>query len=218
MIKNRDEKINQIVSTIKDNISQTNDVYRSGPDLYFYKRSMYLRKKSNNISDFLKNDYNLEILYATLVSWDMNSRAAKMKYFDEFKNNILSCLNQFEQLEKYENDGNSNIEEMIDILGIIYTNLNLMKTASQLVSNSKLLHFLFPNMLMPMDRRNTLNYLYGNTSESPNKYIEIIRLSYEIMNEHEYFETYMDDGWNTSVPKLIDNAIILLVGISIKNT
>ena len=218
MIKNRDEKINQIVSTIKDNISQTNDVYRSGPDLYFYKRSMQLRKKSNNISDFLNNDYNLEILYATLVSWDMNSRAAKMKYFDDFKNNVLSCLNQFEQLEKYENDGNSNIEEIIHNLEIIYNSLNLMKTESQLVSNSKLLHFLFPNMLMPMDRRNTLNYLYGNTGESPNKYIEIIRLSYEIMNKHENFEKYIDDDWNTSVPKLIDNAIILLVGISIKNT
>ena len=211
MIKNRDEKINQIISTIKDNISQTDGINRSGPDLYFYKRSMQLRKKSNNISDFLKSDYNLEILYATLVSWDMNSRAAKMKYFDEFKNNVLSCLNQFEQLEKYENDGNSNIEEMIDILEIIYNRLNLMITKSQLVSNSKFLHFLFPNILMPMDGLNTLNYLYGNTGESPNKYIEIIRLSYEIMNKHEIFEKYIDNDWNTSVPKLIDNAIISLV-------
>ena len=26
-----------------------------------------------------------ELLYATLVSWDMNCRGAKMKYFNEFK-------------------------------------------------------------------------------------------------------------------------------------
>lgn len=40
-----------------------------------------------------------ELLYATLVSWDMNCRGAKMKYFNEFKNNILSCLDLFRKIE-----------------------------------------------------------------------------------------------------------------------
>ena len=91
-----------------------------------------------------------------------------------------------------------------------------MKTRGKLVSNSKLLHFLLPNMFMPMDRKNTLSYFYGNTGESKNKYIEIIELSYEIMRMPENWEGYLDNRWNTTVPKMIDNAIILLVGKSVK--
>jgi hypothetical protein len=69
---------------------------------------------------------------------------------------------------------------------------------------------------MPMDRNNTLWYFYGNTGESPNKYVEIIELSFEIMSMPEKWDTYLDNNWNTTVPKMIDNAIILLVGKSIR--
>jgi len=69
---------------------------------------------------------------------------------------------------------------------------------------------------MPMDGANTLCYLYGNTGESLNKYIEIIELSSEIMNIPENWDNYLDNKWNITVPKMIDNAIILLVGKSVK--
>lgn len=61
-----------------------------------------------------------------------------------------------------------------------------------------------------MDRTNTLMYLYGNTYESKNRFIEIIRFSFETINSINYWEQYLDNNWNTSAPKLIDNAIILL--------
>lgn len=206
----------QIVATIKNRISEINEFYRKGPDLYFYKRLYQVRNISNNIESFLSNDYHIELLYATLVSWDMNSRAAKMKYFDDFKTNIISCLNQFKQLETFEKNEHEDTNKLIPILRNTYENLSLMKTDGRLVSNSKLLHFLFPKLCMPMDRNNTLSYFYeNNTYESVTKYIEIIELSYEIMNMPEDWDNYLDDTWNTTVPKMIDNAIILLVGKSV---
>ena len=92
MIEQRNHKICQIMQTIRARISEINQRYRTGPDLYFYKRVIHLRGRSINIESFLQENYHIEILYATLVSWDMNSRAAKMKYFDEFKSNILLCF------------------------------------------------------------------------------------------------------------------------------
>lgn len=216
MIKNRIHKIEQIVATIKTRISEINERYRTGPDLYFYKRLNHLRNNSESIESFLRNDYHIEILYATLVSWDMNSRGAKMKYFDEFKASILSCLNQFKQLENFEKNASTDPIRSISTLRNTYENLSLMKSGGKLVSNSKLLHFLFPQLCMPMDRMNTLSYFYGNTGESINKYIEIIELSYEIINRTENWDNYLDYNWNTTVPKMIDNAIILLVGKSVK--
>jgi hypothetical protein len=214
MIKNREHKVKEIVLTIKTRISDINKYYRKGPELYFYKRLIFLRNNSDSVESFLKSDYHFEILYATLVSWDMNSRCAKMKYFDEFKANILSCINQFKEIERLGED--LDIAKLKPILMKTYEELNLMKTSGKLVSNSKLLHFLFPNLLMPMDRANTLTYVYGNMNESVNKYIEIIDFSFEIMKQPLKWNYFLDNEWSTTVPKIIDNAIILLVGKSLK--
>jgi hypothetical protein len=216
MIKNKKEKITKICDTIQSRISDINLRYRSGPDLYFYKRVIKLRLNSQNIEVFLDSDYNIEILYATLVAWDMNSRGAKLKYFNDFKENLLSCKTDFLNLEEMMKAPQIDYLDIRNLLIIIYRELKLMKTNSKLVSNSKLLHFLFPTICMPMDRENTLNYLYGNTSESENKYLEITSLSFEILKNNQNFRKYLDDEWNVSIPKLIDNAIILNQDKSLK--
>ena len=216
MIENREDKIKEIVTTIKTRISGINKFYRKGPSLYFYRRLIFLRSNSSDVESFIKDDYCLEVLYATLVSWDMNTRGAKMKYFDDFKANILSCLNRFKEIERLGKDANVEIIKLKPILMKTYKELNVMETKAKLVSNSKVLHFLFPDLLMPMDRKNTLTYFYGNDSESVNKYIEIIIFSFEVMKKPENWNKFLDNGWNTTIPKMIDNAIILLVGKSLK--
>jgi hypothetical protein len=67
-----------------------------------------------------------------------------------------------------------------------------------------------------MDRNNTLTYFYGNTGESENKYLEIFKFSYELTKSNPNFMSLLDNNWNTSIPKMIDNAIILINGISVK--
>ena len=68
-----------------------------------------------------------------------------------------------------------------------------------------------------MDRNNTLNYFYQNTGESKQKYLEITDICLEIMQKDENWVQYLDNNWNTTVPKMIDNAILLLEGKSLKN-
>lgn len=216
VIKDRDTKIKQITTTIETGISQINDKYRSGPDLYFYKRLIDLRTGAKSVEDFLRKDYHIEILYATLVSWDMNSRGAKMKYFDDFKANIHACQHLYKKLGGWERSNNIELPDLLSCLVSTYRNISLMKTRARFVSNSKLLHFLFPRMLMPMDRSNTLCYFYGNHHESISRYLEIIELSFEIIRSPKRLENYLDDGWNTTIPKMVDNAIILQMGKSIK--
>lgn len=217
LIPDREGKTQAIINTITSRIADINRFYRRGPSLYFYKRILALRKKCQSISLFLSKDYNLEILYAVLVSWDMNSRGAKLKYFDNFKKVIISCVPEFEMIEdklKFF------VTQRLDILHLLrnaYLKLELMESSRRLVSNSKCLHFLFPSLCMPMDGTNTLQYLFNNTHESPKRYLDIIRFSFEIMQQPIHFEKYLDDDWNHSIPKLIDNAIILLQGKSIKS-
>jgi len=220
MIQDRDRKAKEILSTIKTDIKKINETYRSGPDYYFYKKILHQRKQYPYIELFLSEDYNIEILYATLVAWDMNSRGAKMLYYDDFRKNIRECIDELKQLERItllqDQDYECFLKLVFPTLENVYDKLNLMKTNGKLVSNSKLLHFLFPDKLMPMDRTNTLNYFYGNTNESYNKFKEIIKFTFNFMknNASNELKKCLDDKWNTSIPKLIDNAIILLNGVS----
>ncbi len=223
MIKNRTQKMNDIKTTIENRISDINRLYRIGrdgrfgPDLYFYKRTLVLRFGAGTVTSFISDDHNLEIVYATLVAWDMNSRGARLKYFDDFKQSIFVCISQLSNLEAVERQHGS-IEQKLDCIADVYENLHVMKTGGRLVSNSKLLHFLFPKLCIPMDSKNTLKYFYGYEAESGVKYMEIMHLALEVMESPgDMWEKYLDDGWNTTVPKLIDNAVLLLTGNSLLN-
>lgn len=201
----------------KEGLVEFNKRYRQGPELYFYKKIININLFSKFLEDFLDNNYHMELLYATLVSWDMNSRGAKMLYFDEFRDSIISQKNLLKLLWKRQITAITDIEQILKILGEIYDNLHLMRTRGKLVSNSKVLHYIFPELLMPIDRQNTLMYFYNSTSESKEKYIAIIRGSFELIrNIGENIEYYLDNKWNRTIPKTIDNAIIIKMGKSVR--
>lgn len=51
--------------------------------------------------------------------------------------------------------------------------MELMESGGRLVSNSKAMHLILPNLIMPMDSANILKFFYGNVSESKDKFLEI---------------------------------------------
>ena len=71
----------------------------------------------------------------------------------------------------------------------------------------KVMHFILPDLIMPIDRQNTLTFFYGHTGELENYFIRIFGYSYEIAQRID-LRPFLDDTWNQSVPKVIDNAII----------
>lgn len=217
MISNRSAKIKAVTQAIKARMPEFNQRYRGGPSLYFYKRVLSLRRISPDIASFLASDYHLEILYAVLVSWDMDSRRAKLKDFADLKDNILGCMPALQALDRASKDfALAKAHVLLDSLAAAFSRLALMQTSGRLVSNSKCLHFLFPSLCMPMDGMNTLQYLYGGTSESAKKYREISAFCFDVMAQPIDFEHYLDDQWNQTIPKLVDNAIILLNDTSVK--
>lgn len=203
-----EKKINEFVVEIPDLIN--NFSYRKGPDLYFYRKTMDLRKRKSLDELFDdESDRFIELIYATLVAWDMNSRGAKMKYFDQFKSSILENKERFKQLSslRLEALSSATFGEVKMLLGQIYKNMHLMESSGRLVSNSKVTHFILPDLIMPMDRQNTLNFFFGNTNESDGYFLRIFGQSYEIAKKID-LRQFLDEEWNLSVPKVIDNAII----------
>jgi len=202
------KKVDMLVQRIGELIG--NFKYREGPDLYFYCKTVGMRR-SKNIDELFDDaeDRYIDTMYATLVSWNMNSRGAKMRYFDDFKQDILQNRRLFVELSNYTLDRLSaeDYRKARRIMSEIYGGLNLMETSGRLVSNSKTMHFILPDLVMPMDGGNTLNFFYGNTGESPKKFIDIMDCAYQIAQKAD-LRRYLDKKWNQSITKVIDNAII----------
>jgi hypothetical protein len=69
------------------------------------------------------------------------------------------------------------------------------------------MHFILPDLVMPMDRQNILTFFFGNTNESGSHFLKILCYSREIAQKIELCQ-FLDKEWNISVPKIIDSSII----------
>lgn len=211
MIPNRQNKLIQITSVITGQIAQINTRYPGGPGLHFYHRALALRQQHPSASSFLASGTCVEILYAALVSWGMDSRTAEMKDFADFMSNLQGNTAGFQVIETASASFSwTNRTAVVQALSSVYQSLALMKTSKRLVSNSKCLHMLFPNLCTPMDTLNTLTKLYGSGYETPARFLEVLELSYDVIAGISNPQQYLDNQWNTCETKLVDNAILLL--------
>jgi len=203
-----DQRTRQLIENLPELVK--NFEYRKGPDLYFYRKTMALRRKKPLIELLAdESDRYLELIYATLVSWDMNSRGAKIKYFDKFKVSILKNKRSLLHLSSYTLDNLSDKEfgEARRVCEKTYSNMHVMVSRGRLVSNSKTMHFIIPDLVMPMDRQNTLKFFFGNTGESRSRFLTVLDRSYQIAKIIDLGQ-FLDEEWNLSITKVIDNAII----------
>ena len=108
------------------------------------------------------------------------------------------------------------IDNMIlKLLENVFCGLEVMKSKRRIVGVSKTLHFLIPDLIMPIDGKYTMTYFYGYNKYSDKAqaefktFKEIFLETHKIMKELNLTQADVDNqDWNTSVPKLIDNAII----------
>jgi hypothetical protein len=211
MIPDRQRVLSQVSNVITaGRIAQANE-FEAGPVLYFYERALDLRRQNPSVSSFLASDTCIEIIYAALVSWDMNSRGAKLKDYLDFKKALQGNIAAFQALESaaaaftWINRG-----AVVRSISALYNSLSLMKTSGRLVSNAKCLHYVFPDLCLPMDRANTLQKLYGNTYESAARFLEVLEFCYDALAGIQNPQQYVHGSWNTCPTKLVDNAIILI--------
>lgn len=187
---------------------------------YFHSRVINMIK-NYEFDKLLDNNHYFEYIYATLATWGMDrlSKSASLYEFSTFKNSTLNHKDKLVNLSKIklkDLDTKQLKEIKIDLSDLI-DNLKVMKTPSKLVGVSKALHHFLPELVLPIDRRYTINFFYSNNlNKSPqikkndekNIFLEIMEKSYFICKKLKLAEKDLKKKWDTSIPKLIDNAII----------
>jgi len=201
-------------------VNECNERYRSNDDLDYYRKIVQAHRKINNIEDILKDESFIIQIRETLVKWDMDKRTADLQSIEIIKRNILAHENILKYLYNYKlhkvisltNDEGENIFKKIKF---VFKELGIMKSKRQIVGGSKTLHFLLPDLVLPIDGKYTMNYFYGDNkySDKIDTEFEIFKdifiRSHKIANKLNLCESDIDGvKWNTSIPKLIDNAII----------
>jgi len=198
-------------------VDKCNEVYRSGHGLAFYREIIGMHRKYGNLDTLLKNDEFLRLIYRTLEEWDMNKRGARLTVFENLRNSVLFFKDSLIKLYEYKlyDDIYDEMATIRRLVERIFCNLEVMESQRRIVGVSKALHFLLPDLIMPIDSKYTMTAFYGYNkySNSAKKefmdFWEIIEKTYEIT---ERLELSPDDAdgelWKLSVPKLIDNAII----------
>lgn len=214
-----EKKIKQLSENFVRYVDLCNNDYRpydASAYLYLLLLDKYIKgkglEKAFNEADFF------ELLYATLYSWDMNTRGAKLKGFKDFKSALLVNKEDILKLQNCKIDEiteNQINKGIFPILERLFKNLKTAKNETQIVSLSKTLHFMLPYLIMPIDRRYTMSYLYGHNNYSNNwesefkTFKEVFYFFYEVAKRSNLDNKNLPHGrLNTSVPKVVDNAII----------
>ena len=196
-----------------------NKKYRPDSDSFkFYKKIIEKHKQLKNYNLLFDDENFFDLLYETLKSWNLNQRAAKLTSPENLRNSILSLKNQITELSQFTliNLSPNNLEKILAKIRIIFNKVEVMNSKRRIVGVSKTLHFSLPDLIMPIDSKYTMEFFYGYNKYEANEpekefntFKEIFRNFYKIAKKLNLSEKDVDNiGWNTSIPKIIDNAII----------
>jgi hypothetical protein len=218
------EKLLTDEDILKEVLEKTRIEYRPfDPGQYLYNLLLQKREKIDIFSD----EY-LELTYTTLIAWNMNGRGAKLNDFELFKESIRKNKDKINSLKEYKIENLTESEKNIffETVDDLFMDLDLIgkswtgkKIKSKIVTFSKTLHFLLPNLFVPIDRRYTLDFFYNNKmvpthediQKNDNKQLEVFKELYELflkLAKTYDLSKYVDNKWNANIPKIIDNAVI----------
>jgi len=219
-----DEKITELIENFSEYIElfEKNNPF-SGPSEYFYiHKIISITKKGDYNSVFTKQF--IEYIYATLASWGMHrmgpdNKGAKMSDFNSFEKCIMENKNKILKLKDLKINEIDIDEFMIDIKKLYIGLWSLMKSNSKLVATSKVMHFLLPHLIPPMDREYTMKFFdkhlptIKSNQDFKNIEKEFVIFEY-VLRKVQYISKkidcldYINEKFSPTIPKVIDNTIV----------
>jgi hypothetical protein len=192
-----------------------------GPSVYFHAKTIQGLAGHPTAVDALGDDLFFDYLYATLASWGLHRMGpgnTKLVDLDELKASFRSQAADIERVQqlRIERLGSGDVGEVAEAAWKIMANLRVGIGETRLVANSKALHHLLPGLVPPIDRNDTLRFFVGCPYVYRGRDAEYFRAIYPLFHEIAVrcaseihgFLTMPQEGMNTSVTKVIDNAIL----------
>ncbi len=197
---------------------------------YFHARTIALYRE-RPVRDLLADKAFLEMVYATLATWGLDRMGVgkRLNDFETFRETIVRednvrRLSELATTWLYE-ISDTELARVQGSLAALFDGLSdVMLTDSKLVGVSKTMHHLLPDLVPPMDRAYTLNFFYQKhylgtppiQGNEKSMFVEMFSQFRTIATRRGLSAASLKRKWDSSVPKLIDNAIIGFVELNMK--
>lgn len=213
------ERVDDLIRTFPDCLEAFEKANKwPGPNLYFHRKTIAISRGSLHKADLLDDPLFFDMLYATLAAWGMHrlgDNKTKLLELNQIRESFAKQAEAIGQVESRSLAGmpGEDVEEVGTRIWEILAGLRVGIGSIKIVANTKALHHLLPNLVPPVDRRYTLRFFHKNTilaREEPLIFIDLYHALHRIMNaRREDICRAVDDGrgYNTSITKVIDNAI-----------
>ncbi|MBO8183854.1 MAG: hypothetical protein H0Z28_13870 [Archaeoglobus sp.] len=204
-----------------------NSTLGKGPDLHFYLEVVKQTKCTTlqRIIKLLEDRWFRNLLYASLISWGMHNfyfknKGPKLKPFEKFSTNLTTpkVLKGLKELVGHSIEEFMAVEETVVEIYSCLEPLDPKKSKTKIVGRSKLLHFLLPNLIMPIDWKYTMPYFHfeATPKNELERFITIHNVLSQFVRKSKYRQKMEElvridektGGWNQTIPKVIDNLII----------
>ena len=221
MNRNNQQIIKELCKAYKSDVKYGDIPNESfaGPSSYFSQEALKACK-----NDFL-GERHIEMVYATLVSWGMHRSGkggAKMPKFSEYKESIVRNRVQLDALKgkHIERLTRNEFEEISGLLKKLCFGENGSVgscTKSRIVSSSKTLAHILPDLVPPIDRQYTASFFGYNKNnisfrQEKELFDRVMHIIYELYQTKDIVECakkLINDPLLT-LPKLFDNVLIAL--------
>ena len=178
-----DSKIEEIMKKTTSSKKRIPTYYSKKKDSMYYLILMFLRKSHENNKEFVFSRLYLELAFETLGFWKMKMRGSRMVDFETFYESVLknkASLMKFGG-KKAENMKESKYKVLVTEAVELMKELKIVKQENKTVAFSKMMHFIYPDLFMPIDNKYTLGY-FKEIKNLPqdDKFIESMMISYTI--------------------------------------
>lgn len=181
--------------------------------LRLHLQTVNLRYKLGSVSAAVTNDKFIRSLWKTLIAWGLNARGARLLSLEEFREVLLKNKDKISAWEdKRIDETNLAVEDVAEGLWELINHVRVSRAYNPIVSGSKTFHHLLPELVPPIDREYTRPFFKFWSQYFQNEprsvFIYIWKKFAFIANKVDLRQYIRRTDWNTTITKVIDNAII----------
>lgn len=186
---------------------------KSYPDSQKISYYNFLIKRDSK--DF--SDETLRKAYKMLNTWN-GGRSGKLVSIDKFISSVRKCEDKLKELAKYKLGDfcdPKKAEIIIKIVDVIFRVLEITSANSKIVTFSKIMHLLLPQLFIPIDRKMTLQFFQCKSiadNKDPQKQFDWIMVFLQVIAHLlcAHCKDFQDFSANTGLPitKIIDSIFI----------
>jgi hypothetical protein len=189
--------------------------FRKPEQLNSHRRTIELRFRWGSAAAAIEDDNFLESLYRTLQAWGIGMRASRLKPFDDFCRILRRLGDAIANFETTTlDDPGLQIGTTAEALWSVIEKVSIVENAAVVVSATKTLHHILPDLVVPIDREYTKMFFgwhnpkfqYGQRECFVEALVVFANIAQAV-----HPAQYVGAGWRSSRTKVIDNAVVGLI-------